>query len=193
MIRTQRLRMAVLACLSLTACGGTGGLSQSQQDAIESVTELTKWFGAVAGSFSEITKIQELLPGLAFRSFGDCPKISARQDGLGLGIAFDYAGCSGLPFVPGGGPASGTVDLAANLLRMEGTVGFNRFQLAGKDVDGSIGLKPQGGNFTDLRLQIRSLAIQDIGTIEGDTGLLFSTNGSFGMKDGTLAMRDIGG
>lgn len=185
----RRLLLSTLACLALTACGGHQGLSPSQQDSIESVTSLLKWFGGVAGSFTDLTKV----PALGLGTLGDCPKIAVRPAGLGLGITFDYAGCESLPFVPGGGTATGTLDIAANLLKLDGSLGFKQFRLGGKTIDGSIGLKPKDGSLTDLRLQVQRLDIQDIGTIQGETGLLISTNGAFGMKDGMLEMRDIAG
>jgi len=181
--------LAALTVLALTACGRNQGLSQSQEDSIESVTSLLKWFGGVAGSFTDLTKV----PALGLGTLGECPKLGVRPDGLGLGITFDYSGCEGLPFVPGGGAARGRVAVSANLARLEGNLGFEGFTLAGKTVDGTIGLKPKDGKLTDLRLQVHALNIQNIGTIQGETGLLISTNGSFGMKDGMLEMRDIAG
>lgn len=182
-----------LLLLPLFGCGSgeQGGLTDDQAQAVESVTRLTKWLGRVEGSFADLAKLDRIGPALLGQNFGQCPKISVRPQGVGATVALTYSGCDNLAFV-GGQSARGTVSVGLDLLKLTGNLGFEQFNLAGKAVNGGIALKPfEGGRLDNLQLQLNNLQVEDIGTLNGQTGLLIAMDGGLGMRAGQIQMRDI--
>ncbi len=182
----------LLLCALAGCAGDSGGLSREQEQAVESVTRLTKYFGSVVGSFADLAKLKNLVPTLAGMAFGETPRVTARLKGLGLEVGFDYGAGRALPLA-GGKTVAGRVDIGFDLTRVEGRLGFQQFSLAGHPVDGAIGVYPRERRLDDLRLRVDTLRIDRIGTLEGETGVLIVTDGTVGMRDGRLTMRDIAG
>lgn len=193
MVRQWRGVVAVGLAMALAGCGQGVGLTGEQEQAVESVTRLTKFLAGTAGSFSEITRLDNLLGLLAGQIFnsGNCPRLTARQQGIGLAVDFDYTGGCGNSPLAGGRAVSGALNLGFDLLQFQGTLGFNQFALAGHPVNGSIGLRPIDKRFGQMRILLNQLQIGEVGTLSGESGLVFSTDGSMAMRDGQIQMRDL--